>query len=171
MTPDPNSEQLLNDIFEQATPEFGSALLEKTLAAVRQRRRLRRANRVLAALALVMLASIWLWHGQNRDIGEPSSGAGAGRTTPAFVAVVETRSLARDAVVTSRTGFVPELLSSPGGVQIVQSDDLRPAYQELTDDELLSLCVGRAVALVRHGPRQADLLFLDGGQRADIPTP
>jgi hypothetical protein len=157
MKSDSHSEQLLNDILGEDAPDlFEGALLEQTLGLVRRRRRWRQCQRGLVVLTIGVLLPLLLW----RKPGEPGPISGAKAPASAAFTPVTTVPLNPSFIVETRPGTIPIVISSPGTVAMVESGAGQNLFQEITDDELLLLCQGHSVALVRSGPAQAELLFL-----------
>ena len=72
--------------------------------------------------------------------------------------VVRSQPVASELVVTSRPDSVPVVKSTFGDVGVIRTAVDGALPKRLTDDELLDLVAGRAVALVRWNGR-ADLAF------------
>ena len=154
MNPDLERHGLLDDVLAEAAPaDFERALLEGTLRAVRRRRRTRQLTRGLAvvgAFAAIVVA-VWnaLW---------PFSSVKAVR--PALN-IVRSQPLPPSMIVRTRPGSVAVVISSPKTFALIETGSIKDPFREIDDEQLLGLTGGRPVALVRHGPHQAELLFLN----------
>ena len=51
--------------------------------------------------------------------------------------------------------------SSSATFGLVEPSSIKDPFQEIDDEQLLALVGGRPAALVRQGPHQAELLFLN----------
>jgi hypothetical protein len=156
MNPELKRHGLLDEVLAEAAPaEFERGLLDGTLHAVRRRRRSRQLARglsVLGAFAGIVLAlwnALWpfnsvksVWPALNIVSSQPLLPAMIVRTKPDNVAIV-----------TSSTTTTTYALVETGSIQ--------SPFQEIDDEELLALAGDRRVALVRQGPHQAELIFLD----------
>lgn len=168
MKSDHHSEQLLNDIFQEDAPEaFEAAVWERTLGLVRRRRRWRHCQRALVVVAIGALLPLLFREPVELDLPQPVVVAPASRPFT-FVA---TAPLNPASIVESQPGGVPFVSSSPGSLAVVESGSAQTLYQELTDDELLLLCKGRSVALVRPAPAHAELLFYSPGDKNGFAWP
>jgi hypothetical protein len=149
------SEQLLEDVLGGAAPEeYRSKLLDQTLRQVRRRHRVRRWNRGLAATAGLILVSVACW-----KMLSPDSRLIEGRV-PALV-VIHSRPLDSSMVVETKPGTVSVVVSSDSTFALVETGRSRREFREIDDEGLLALMHGKPVALVRHGPNQAELIFLN----------
>jgi hypothetical protein len=80
---------------------------------------------------------------------------------PTGFQLVTTQPLDPRLAVRTQPGAVLIITSSTLTVATVESRQAPDSFREVTDEELLLLCAGRPVALVRHHPHEADLLFLN----------
>jgi hypothetical protein len=158
------SEQLLDDVLGDAAPaDFRAALLDVTLGRVRRRNRFRRVRRG-AALFTVLLGviTVALWK------GFPPGSQPFQFRNPDLV-VIHSRPLDPSLIVRTRPGTVAVVNSSLSGLAVVETGKSRSVFQEIDDEGLLALLHGRPVALVRRGPHQAELIFLNPEDQKGFP--
>ena len=159
-----DSQQLLKDVLGDAAPEkFRAALLDQTLRQVRRRRRVRRWNRSLAAAAGLILVSLTCW-----KILQPASELVESRV-PSLV-VIHSRPLDPSMVIETKPGAVRVVVSSASTFALVETGRSRNQFREIDDEGLLALLQGKPVALVRHGPNQAELIFLNPEDQKGLPV-
>lgn len=152
-----DSDRLLEDVLEEAAPtDFRASLLAVTLRQVRRRRRARTLNRT-ALPALAVMCSLLLWRSFTPGPPKIETRLSEG---PSF-GLVLSQPLDPDLVVESGVGSANTISSSVGTIAVVESGPAAGAFRELTDDELLLLCAGKPVALVRDGPHESRLVFLN----------
>ena len=145
---------LLEDVLAEAAPtDFERALLDGTLRAVRRRRRMRRWNRGPAAAGVFALIAIVAWR-----VLWPAASVKTVRPT---LRIVSTQPLPASMIVETRPGSVAVVASSLKTFLLVETGSIKDPFQEINDEQLLTLAGGRPVALVRQGPHQAELLFLN----------
>lgn len=148
-----DQERLLTDVLaEEAGTGFPGALLGETLRLARRRRQIRRVRRWGGALLTVALfATVAIWRTPRPPIAPPSPSQNYELTLsqplPA-TCIIQTHPFAPD-----------QLVVSSAAVGIIRTLTNSALYRELTDDELLALAPGPA-ALVRRGPREAELVFV-----------
>lgn len=130
---------------------FRETLLGETLRLARRRRQWRRTRQgvaAVAALALLCLGGSWLW--------QPAA------LHPVFdtaCPVVRTQPLRPAEIVTTRPLASEQLVASVAAAPVVST--VLGGYREIGDDELLALAAPRVAALVRRGPHEADLIFVE----------
>jgi hypothetical protein len=154
MNPETERHSLLDDVIAEAVPaDFQRAVLDGTLSAVRHRRRLRQWRRGLAAVGAFVAIALVVW-----DALLP-------RTPVIWVRpalhIVSSQSLAASMVVGTKPGSVVVVSSSPTTFVMVETGSIRDSFEEINDEQLMALVEGRPAALVRQGPHQAELLFLN----------
>lgn len=64
-------------------------------------------------------------------------------------------------VVETKPGLVNVVVSSASTFALVETGRSRSEFRDIDDEELLAFMQGKPVALVRHGPNQAELIFLN----------
>jgi hypothetical protein len=82
--------------------------------------------------------------------------------------LIRTQSATPAMIVTTEPFPSSEVVASVPVEQIVTTRDSRPSFVELTDDQLLDLARGAPVALVRQGPHEAELVFVNDGDREKL---
>ena len=156
--------ELLEDVLDAAAPEdFRAALLDQTLRQVQRRRRVRRWNRGLATAAGLILVSVACW-----KMLSPDSRLIEGRV-PALV-VIHSRPLDPSILVETKPGTVSVVVSSDSTFELVETGRSRRQFREIDDEGLLAMMHGKPVALVRHGPNQAELIFLNPEDEKGFPV-
>jgi hypothetical protein len=159
-----DTQQLLDDVLGDAAPEdFRAGLLDQTLRQVRRRRRVRRWNRSIAAAAGLIVVSLTLW-----KMISPGSKLMEQRV-PALV-VIHSRPLDSSMVVETEPGAVNLVVSSASNLALVETGRRRSQFREIDDEGLLAFMQGKPVALVRHGPNQAELIFLNPEDQNGFPV-
>lgn len=155
----PEQERLLRDVLneDEGYAALRAQLRQKMLAEVRRRRWSRRAKPVLALAACVAVALTLLWLVQPRD-SNPRQGMGAPtvRSVPLKPEQIVTTAKHNPNVVMVQSRTV-EVLSAR--LDVVRTIGEFRA-DSLTDEELLDLFKGRAVALVNLSTGKK-LVFLD----------
>jgi hypothetical protein len=149
MKPSPEQHRLLADVLGEETG-FREALLGETLRLARRRRHWRQVWHGLAglaALALVVMGG-W-WARQPKTLNVVSTIA---------CPVVCTQPLRPEEIVSTRPLMSDLRIASAATVPIVST--VLGSYREIGDDELLALAAPRVAALVRHGPHEAELIFV-----------
>lgn len=149
-------DRLLEDLFEESqSPQSRSELLAPALQAARRRRRARHTARsligVASVVAVALVFSVWRPSEPVPQVVEQAS--------PAF-AVVSSQPLPPSMILRTGTGTVPLVESSSSTVVLLESVAGSAAIYEVSDDELLRLLKDHEVVLVRRGPNQADLFFV-----------
>ena len=153
----PDHHQLLAAVLEDAAPpDFRTAVWERTVQAVRWRRRARRVKQGLAATAFVVLMGLGLWHLQT---SVPLPNRVVSHAPAPVVQVVRSQPLAPSILVTSQPGLVRVVRSTPASVTLITSGSPADLYRVIDDQKLLDLVTGRAAVLVRQGTRSATLVF------------
>ena len=154
MKPESERLNLLDDVLANAAPtEFQRELLEGTLRAVRRRRRMRQCGRGLAVAGVFAAIALSVWNAllptTSVKLVRPALHIVSSQPLPASM-IVETRPISVLVVTSSPTTFV-----------MVETGSIKDPFQEITDEQLLALVGNRPAALVRQGPHQAELLFLN----------
>lgn len=152
-----DNERLLNDVLTDESPAgFRDGLLNTTLRLARHRRRWRRTRRVGGVLALVALVAVVVW--QN-----PLQRASPLALRHKVCQVVESQPLTAGMVVATLPVSTERLITSSPAADIVHTTVGGGSYREVGDNELLDLAAPRITALVRHGPHEAELVFVESG--------
>jgi len=145
---------LLDDVLAEAAPaDFERALLDGTLRAVRRRRRMHHWSRGLAVVGVFAVISLVFW--RTLLPGTP------GKVVRPALRIVLSKSLPPSMIITTRPGSVAVVASSPKTFVLVETGSIMDPFKEIDDEQLLALAAGHPAALVRQGPRQAELLFLN----------
>ena len=154
MKPEFEQHSLLKDVLAETAPRhFERLLLDGTLRAVRRRRRRRQCSRGLAAVGVFAAIALAVWNALR-----PTSSV---HVIQPALHIVSSQPLAASMVVRSKSGGVVAVSSSPTTFELVQTGSILDPFKEITDEQLLALVRGRPAALVRQGPHQAELLFLN----------
>jgi hypothetical protein len=157
-------DRLLDDILaDAAPPEFRAEMLEQTLQQVRQRSRVRRWNRSIVVVTLVVSIPLLGW---KLFVATPKSG----KSPPPSFSLVRSQPLGPSLIVETKLGIVKIITSSPSTFAFVETELGKHLVTEINDDQLLALVAGRPAALVRQGPHQAELLFLNPEDQNGFPV-
>ncbi len=165
MNHDPDRHQLLDAVLGEAAPaEFRGALLVQTLRHVRRRRRTRQLARGGLIITLLAVVSLGLWK-MLFELRRPAE--------PAFatVRVVTSQPLPRSMLVETELGATHIVASSPSTLAVIETGSVPNLYQEIDDERLLALVAGRPVALVRRGPHEAELVFVNPADQEGFQVP
>jgi len=155
MNSDLDRDHLLNGVLgEAAPPAFRSRLLEEALQQVRYRKRLGQLRRGAVAAVCLLVAGFLALEGGRRS-------------TKANRLLVHSRPLSSAVVVHSRPDSVAAVKPADFELAFVRSST--ETYRVLGDEELLGLLAGRPAALVRRGPFEAELVFVNPGDREGFP--
>ena len=166
MSNDRNKRRLLTDILaEESEPGLRDAIVGQTLRLVRRKRRFRAVRRVGSVAAIFMLSVLLTFHFLRPR--PPSITTSPPRPESGY-ALIRTQPLNQAMIVATRPFFSSAEVASTASVDVVTTRELRPAIVELSDDQLLDLAKGAPVALVRHGPHQAELIFANDDDREKL---
>ena len=151
MNPEYKHHSLLEDVLAEAVPaDFGRVLLDGTLRAVRCRRQVRQWSRRLAVVGVFTAIALTIW-----NTLLPTTPVRSG------LHVVSSRPFPPSMIVETQPGGVTLVTSSPNTFLPVRTGAIEDPFQEINDEQLLALAGDRPVVLVREGPHQAELLFLN----------
>ena len=157
-------DRLLDDIMtDAASSEFRAVMLEQTLRQVRQRNRVRQWSRSIAAVALVVSVPLLGW----KLFVAPSKSS---RSQSRSFGVVRSEPLNPSLIVETKLGMVNIITSIASTAAFVETEPGKNLVKEINDDQLLALVTGRLVVLVRQGPHQAELLFLNPEDQNGFPV-
>jgi hypothetical protein len=149
------TKQLLDDLLEDvASREFRASVLDQTLRAARQRKRVRQQNIALIAAACVAIFAFILWKAR-----EPLIVLNPAQRPVSTI--VRSKTLNPPQVVRAKLGGVEMVSSSASTFTPVETRASEPFYTEIDDAQLFALLVGKPVALVHRGPNQGQLIFLN----------
>jgi hypothetical protein len=163
-----NKNDLLKDVFADSAPlAFREVLLSETLRQARHRQQVRKTNHALLVSAVAFVLAAILWEALPRRHRPESIVAKVQPTDAHGVRVVRTQPLALALVIKTEPGFANVVSSSPTDVVLLESRPGPDLYAELNDEQLLGLFDEGRAALVRHGPHQAELVFVE----AKAPSP
>ena len=155
--------RLLADVLAEAEPTgFRAALLGETLALAGRRRRVRRLQRVTAALAVLCLVGTLVWR-----FLLPGQGILAPKS--ASCVIVRTELLPPAAIVRTQPFAADHIVVSVASVDVIHTTANSGGFRKLDDDELLALVAPRPTALVRVGPNSAKLIFLNPEDQDGFP--
>jgi hypothetical protein len=157
-------ERLFADALADETPGgFRETLLGEMLRLTRTRRRWRQTRRGTSALVLLALLGMLV-----RFLLPQSPPAMPGEM--AGCEIILTQPLPADALVTTQPFSPDRFIASAPGANIVQTTVAAGAYQEIGDDQLLTLAAPRPVLLVGCGPRCKQLIFVDPEDEKGFPV-
>ncbi|MBI2924656.1 MAG: hypothetical protein HYY24_03005 [Verrucomicrobia bacterium] len=165
MNHDPDRYQLLETVLGDAVPaDFRDALLAHTLRHVRRRKRALQLTRGSLMLGLLAVLSLGLW----KMLFGPRRPAEAAFAT---VRVVTSQPLPRSIIVETELGATRTVSSSPSTLAVIETGSVPNLYQEIDDERLLAFVAGRPVALVRRGPHEAELVFVNPADQEGFQVP
>ena len=156
MTGPNDKEELLADVLAEA-PEAGfhEKLLGETLRLARRCRHFRRAQRVSGVLAVATaIGALTYWQTprtlETVRVQQPVAQS---------FQLTHTQILRPDSVVSTQPLAADRMVTSTALIGVVRTTADSGGYRVLGDDELLALAPEPA-ALVRRGPREAELVFV-----------
>ena len=159
-----DNERLLTDVLADASHAgFRQALLGETLRLARRRRQLRQTQRALATLAVLVVAGILAWRGF-------SPRPAVRELLSASCQIVHSRPLDAAAIVTTQPLLPGQITSTAASKHIVTIVTTSGGFRVIDDDELLALAASRPVALVRRGPHEAELIFVNPEDQNGFPV-
>jgi hypothetical protein len=153
-----DQEQLLNDVLgDGPNADQNGAALAQLLQLARGRRRRRRIQR--GASVMILLAAIaTIWWIQPRPPNPGSQLAGNPVVSPSHVTITS-YALAPDQIIRSQPMTPDQVINSSDFVRIVQTTSAN--VQSVSDEELLELARPNIAALVRRGPHEVELVFVE----------
>ena len=159
MNPAPDNERLLDDVLADATPAgFREALLGETLRLARRRRHWRQTQRAVTVLAVLVLATIAGWRAWVPGPSKPELSAS--------YQLVRSRPLRAEQILTTQPLAAGRVVATVATMDVIYTAS--GSFREIDDDELLALAAPRVAALVRRGPHEAELVFVQPtGQSPD----
>jgi hypothetical protein len=156
-------DNLLDEVLSEAAPaDYGRTLLDGTLRAVRRRRRMRQWKRGVGAAGAFAAIVLAVWHALL-----PISSV---KTVQPALRIVTSQPLPPSMIVETKPDSVAVVSSSPKTFVLVETGSIRDPFKEIDDEQLLALAGGRPAALVRRGPHQAELLFLNPEDKNGFPV-
>jgi hypothetical protein len=150
----PDNERLLHDVLaDESSAGFREALLGETLRLARRRRRWRQVRRISGPLALVAVVAALVL----RNLLPRTSAPAPAKSYQ----LVHSRPFPAELIVTTQPVPAGQVVASLPAADIVRTTPPQSGYQEIGDDELLALAAPRPAALVRYGPHEAALIFIE----------
>jgi hypothetical protein len=155
-------DEFLSDVFGEPD-EFRAALLEQTLRQVRRRRLFRHCKQGFAAVAGVVAVAFVCWRTvQPTALRLPAK-------APDLV-VIRSQPLPPSMIVETRPGVAGVVVSSASTYALVETGASKRLFREIDDEQLLALLSGKPAALVRRGPNQVELIFLNPEDEKGFPV-
>ena len=155
-------DQFLSDVFGEPE-EFRDALLAQTLRQVRRRRIFRRCRQGFTAVAGVVAVAVVCWRTfQPTPLRLPAK-------APDLV-VIRSQPLPPSMIVETRPDGLTEVASSSATYALVETGAAKRLFREIDDEQLLALLAGKPAALVRRGPNQVELIFLNPEDEKGFPV-
>jgi len=147
-------DQLLSDVFGEPD-EFRAVLLEQTLRRVRRHRQFRRCRQGFAVVVGVIAVAFVCWRtSQPTALHLPVK-------APDLV-TIRSQPLPPSMTFETRYGTLSVVVSSSAAYALVETGASEHLFRQIDDEQLLALLAGgRPVALVRLGPHQAELVFVN----------
>jgi hypothetical protein len=152
-----DQEELLNDVLTDESSVSAAASLDQLLRLARQRQRRRQAQRaggilvVIAAVVFVLVPQLGTQKTKPELAHEPV-------VSPSYE-TVSSFSLTSEQVVSSRPLAPEQLVHSESLVMVTQTT--ATDVPRVNDEELLELARPNVVALVRRGPQETELVFVE----------
>jgi hypothetical protein len=140
-----NSEQLLADLFPRS---------DKILRATIQVARARRRNRAIAQVASVVMLIASVSIGLARRSAVPAANPTVAKAVP-HTTILHSMPFTGRLVSTS----LPEKITTQKGLQGFTTASFQPNVTWINDEQLLAFFEGKAVAILRPAPHQAELVF------------
>ena len=158
-----DNEELLRDMIDDAAPsDFRAALLNEMLQEVQHQKRKRQwTQRLVGAgcvVAAVGLCISLLLSSRQSTTSRPAS------------LIVHSQPLGPASIVRTQSKGLDLIGSSLAQVELVHASEHTKLFEVVGDVELLSLLAGHPAALVRHGPGQAELVFVNQADRNGFPA-
>jgi hypothetical protein len=167
MKPKPENEELLDDVFSQAScEELRNAMFSETLRLVRSRRRWCQARNTTALATAVVLAGLMgqlLLHRSVRPV-PPSSAAS--RVAQAYT-LVRSQPLPESALVETVSLQTGLAVASVTRIETVRTTAHN--YRLINDEQLLALLAPQSAVLIREGPDSEKLIFANPADQDGVP--
>lgn len=149
------TEQLLDDMLEDAAPPaFRAVLLKQTLGSARRRKQARHFKAALTATAAFGIFLFLSWH-MRRTVSLP------GQIPQPVLTMVNSQPLEPEEVITTQVNSVEEIASSPSSVAEIRTSQIAGAYELINDQQLLALLSDKSAAVIYRGPHEAELIFFN----------
>ena len=149
------TEQLLDDVLEDAAPpEFRAALLDATLRSARRRKQARRFNMAMSAAAVSGICLLSFW-----KMREPAALPVQIRQPDPLI--VNSQPLQPGQIVITQLDSVKASVSSASTFTEVRTSGSSGPYEEINDKQLLALLSERSAVLIHYGLHQAELIILN----------
>lgn len=153
-----DQEQLLNDVLaDEVAPGAKAASLDQMLRLVRRRRRQRLAQKCAAALALIAAVGVGLFFPSGRQ--KPTAEQAREGHHPPGCETVTSFALTSEQWVTTQPLKPGQLVRSESSVLVVHT--AVGDVPSINDEELLELVRPNIAVLVRRGPHETELLFVE----------
>jgi len=156
--------ELLDDVLAEAV-DFREALLSRTLAAVRRRRRFRRSRNVTVFVLLFALAGIFIWQ-KNPEHG-PMAVSPMMKAPVKSYTVISTQPLPASDIVTTPTPGSVQFVTSEPTIEVVGTTTGN--FRVINDEQLLALVAAHPAVLVRTGPHSEELVFANPADAQGFP--
>jgi hypothetical protein len=124
-----------------------------------QHKRTRRLKQSCMLTAALISFPLLLWTFSLQPTPQTES------SVAAFTTIIS-EPLPASMIVETQAGTAPTVFSSSDTVAMIETDPAQQLVNELDDQGLLALVGDRPVILVRHGPQDAELLFVNSADQA-----
>ena len=162
----PAKGQLLNDVFgETESAAWRDAMLGGTLRRVSRRRRARQWRHAAEVLVVAGLLAVWL---RQAFVNPPVVPPMAKKTAPRLYALVRTRPLPENFVVSTRPSTGVQFVTS--APMIRETTTTHGGFRPINDDELLALTAVHPAVLIRTGPQSEELVFINSQDQKGFPV-
>jgi len=147
------------DVVSEGSAEgFETELLHRTVQTAKRARRNRVAVRATVVALLITVAVLQLWTGKKTEIVSNNHGTGVAASSPAPLRTEPFRGILRSEPLAAEM----RIRSAAEGVAILKTGEADPGEVEaITDEQLLGLLRGHAVALLKRAPGESEVIFLD----------
>jgi hypothetical protein len=163
-----NRDELLDDLLEEAvSPGLQATLLERTLRAVRWKKRRQLTQRGLLVLVIVAVIGVALWQRTPQVLPPPQRPQPD--LVPASTPFLSTQPLVAGEVPQTRPGAVVVISSVKGVVPVLQTMAAETGVKVLDDQGLLKLLASKPVVLVQFASHQPELVFLNPADAKGFP--
>jgi hypothetical protein len=158
----PDTNRLLDDVLAETAPaDFRGVLLGETLRLARRRRWVRHSRRAAVAVAMACVTGWLVWRGAVPGVATVSSVASCD--------IVRTQPLAAAAIVSTSPLDAARPTSAFASVDVISTVPGAGDFRVIDDELLLALAAPRLAALVRVGPGEQELIFVEGPVPANPP--
>ena len=154
MNDDTGKYNLLNDLWGDAAPQsFRAGMLARLLREAELRRQRRRRNHrwLIVACALIAIAMVARFFPRSMHV----------TPTGMDLLVVHSAPLNHSMLVDTQAGTVGIIHSLSSSIAVVETLPAEKLFEYIGDEKLLALLADRPAALIRRGPFDSELVFVN----------